>query len=308
MVAPTHLKSLQALELTIRAGSMIGAAEQLGITPAAVGQRVKALEDYLGVELLTRGRSGIRPNEAVRAALPHLKAAFIELDAAARELDLQRGQELHISSASDFVELWLDPRLGQYQKVHPNVRFCINGRGDAPLRLGRADIEINFGPRTESDLVDSLFPDFVLPISSPGNCTRTEALPTRSRLEGFPLLHLDFYKDDPAGISWPNWISRNSLNRTCPDRGIRFRRITAVLDAVLADAGFSLAGLALLEQHLRRGEIALPFAPDTAIWTQWGFTARYRDDWHTRPQVRKFREWLRSESANTWGWLRNLAA
>ncbi|MEJ0006703.1 MAG: LysR family transcriptional regulator [Steroidobacteraceae bacterium] len=48
MFVLTHLKSLQALQLALRCGSLKGAAELLAITPAAVGQRVKALEDYLG--------------------------------------------------------------------------------------------------------------------------------------------------------------------------------------------------------------------------------------------------------------------
>src|SRR5689334_20849627 len=109
MVAPTYLRSLQALELAVREGSFTGASSALGITAAAVGQRVKALEDYLGVELLVRGRSGIRPAPGLISALPHLRKAFEELDAAAQELELQRGHELHIAAASDFVELWLKP-------------------------------------------------------------------------------------------------------------------------------------------------------------------------------------------------------
>src|SRR5688572_1032311 len=110
MLAPSHLKSLQALELAIRTGSFKAAADRLAITPAAVGQRVKALEDYLGIELLERGRAGVRPSPELAAALPHLASAFASLESAARELDLQRGQELHVAAASDFAELWLKPR------------------------------------------------------------------------------------------------------------------------------------------------------------------------------------------------------
>src|SRR3712207_6219543 len=107
MVAPSHLKSLQALEMAVRTGSFTLAAERLGISPAAVGQRVKALEDYLGIELLLRGRGGIRPVPESAPALRHLADAFSAMEAAADELDLQRGQELHIAAVSDFAELWL---------------------------------------------------------------------------------------------------------------------------------------------------------------------------------------------------------
>jgi hypothetical protein len=54
MGPPSHLKSLQALELAVRTGSFAAAADILAITPAAVGQRVKALEDYLGMPYPTQ--------------------------------------------------------------------------------------------------------------------------------------------------------------------------------------------------------------------------------------------------------------
>ena len=85
-MAPTHLKSLQALELAMRTRSLKAAADLLAITPAAVGQRVKLLEDYLGVELVVRGRSGLQPTDSLVPALPHLNVAFRELEAAAEAL------------------------------------------------------------------------------------------------------------------------------------------------------------------------------------------------------------------------------
>src|ERR1700733_4460305 len=150
MVAPTHLKSLQALEMAIRRGSLKGAADMLAITPAAVGQRIKALEDYLGFELLTRGRSGLRPTPELADAVEPLAAAFEQLKIVGQRLDFQRTNEIHIAANSDFVELWLAPRLARYRTNYPNISFCINGEGDAPLRLGQVDCAIAFGePRKD---------------------------------------------------------------------------------------------------------------------------------------------------------------
>jgi LysR family transcriptional regulator, glycine cleavage system transcriptional activator len=308
VVAPSHLKSLQALELAVRKGSFKGAADALAITPAAVGQRVKALEDYLGIDLLVRGRSGVRPSQELAAALPHLLAAFGELEAASRELDLQRGYELHIAAVSDFVELWLKPRLPAFRAAHPNILFCINGEGDAPMRLGHVDCQIGFGPGGEDARTDLLFRDFVLPISSPLNHERTSDGAGLVRLEGFPLLHLDFYKDDPAGISWPAWIAANGIDRTAPERGIRFQRITNALDAVAANAGITLGGLALLTDRVDGGSIALPYPAATGIWSRHGFTARFRADWETKAHLRRFRAWLAEESRATAAWLSARAA
>jgi len=303
MVAPTYLRSLQALELAVRKGSFVGAAEALGITPAAVGQRVKALEDYLGVELLTRGRSGLRAAPGLVPALAHLNRGFDELAAAARELELQRGHELHVAAASDFVDLWLAPRLERFRAAHPNILFNINGEGDAPMRLGRIDCEISYGPPREGQPTDLLFRDYVLPVTSPENVARTSLIEAESRLEGFPLVHLDFYKDDPAGLSWPEWVRAQGLRRSAPERGMRFRRITAALDAVAADAGVTLCGLALIGDKLERGEIGLPYPLSSGRWSAHGFHARFRADSAGKRHVQRFRDWLLEESRQTQAWL-----
>src|ERR1700677_5191015 len=98
----SHLKSLQALELALRLGSRQAAASALWITPAAVGQRIKALEDYLGIDLVVRGRSGLRPTSELSGALEHLRAAFQELDAVGAMRYLQRGDEFHLAATSEF--------------------------------------------------------------------------------------------------------------------------------------------------------------------------------------------------------------
>lgn len=298
MDAPSHLRSLQALELAARLGSLKAAADTLLITPAAVGQRIKALEDYLGVDLLVRGRSGLKPTAQLEAALPHLLAGFGALQKATHALDLQRAHEIHIAAPSDFAELWLSPRLTDFRAAHPNIRFCINGEGDAPLRLGAADCEVSFGPLKPGASIDLLFHDVIAAICSPENARRTSRLPKRERLEGFPLLHLDFYKDDPAAPDWKRWFKTHGMTRTAPERGIRFRRISLAVEAVLADAGPALCGLALIAPLVESEQLTLPF-PNTTTRSSHAFVSRWRTDAVARPQIRRFRHWLLGEAAKT---------
>lgn len=303
MVAPSHLKSLQALEAAWRLGSLQAAARTLSITPAAVGQRIKALEDYLGVDLLTRGRSGLAPTATLAPALAHLRAAFRELEAASELLDLQRGHEIHVAAASDFAELWLRPRLAAFREAHPNISFCINGEGDAPLRIGTVDCEVSFARMVEQEGRDLLFRDFLVPVSSPENLQRISRVPAAERLEGFPLLHLDFYRDDPAAPNWPTWIATHGHRRSAPERGIRFQRISAAVEAVVADAGLAICGLALLREWLEPSRLVLPFPVATGAWTSHAFQARYRAEALQRPQVRRFRAWLAEQARETASWL-----
>jgi LysR family transcriptional regulator, glycine cleavage system transcriptional activator len=307
-MALSHLRSLQALDMALRTGALKDAAARLGITPAAAGQRIKALEEYLGIELLVRGRAGLRAAPGFDAVAVRLSAAFRELEQVAAELDMQRGQEIHIAAAPDLADLWLKPRLARFNSAFPNTRFNINGEGDASFRVRPVDCEIRFGVPGQAGAVDVLFGDFVLPVGSPENTERIGRVNRRDRLEGFPLLHLDFYRDDPGAPDWAQWLKAQKLRRTEPNRGIRYPRIATAIDAVLANAGFMLCGIALLRPLLDDERLSLPFPVSTGHWATHVFQARFRSDAVMRPQVRRFREWLVAEAEVTRQWLAQAAA
>jgi LysR family transcriptional regulator, glycine cleavage system transcriptional activator len=298
MTTTSHLRALQALELAVRTGSLKRTAELLSITPAAAGQRIRALEEYLGFELLVRGRLGIRPTAKLQAALPHLAVAFRELEQVTEILDFQRVGEIHVVADSDWADLWLARRLDRFKAENPSIRFCVNGIGDVPLRLGQFDCEVWFGEPVD-DGSDLLFRDYLVPVSSPENTARVSRLPMAQCLEGFPLLHLDGVARDPAAIGWPEWIDAYGARRTATDRGFRYRHRVHALEAVRSDAGILLCGLALVLDDVEDGNLSLPFPPAQGAWTQYGFRIRFRADALRRSQVQRFREWLLAEARLT---------
>jgi LysR family transcriptional regulator, glycine cleavage system transcriptional activator len=308
MHSPTHLRSLQALELALRTGSLQAAAARLALTPAAVGQRIKSLEDYLGISLLVRGRSGLRATPELARALPHLEAAFRELARVTELLDLQRGQELHVAAVPDFADLWLRQRLPGFVAAHPNLRFTVNGEGTARPRVGHIDCEITFGPGPQQSgddrRIDLLFRDFVLPISSPEIDARVASRSERERLEGFALFHVDFYKDDPQAPKWPQWVAAEGHRRTAPERGIRFTRVAQAIDTVMDGAGFALCGIALARERLEAGSLSLPFSLAAGRWTSHAFHVRFPASSLLRPQIRHFRQWLLEQARDTEQWLK----
>ncbi|MEO1201306.1 MAG: LysR family transcriptional regulator [Pseudomonadota bacterium] len=297
MPSVSHLRALQALELAIRKGSLKEAARELAITPAAIGQRIRALEDYLGYDLLVRGRSGTRPTPELESALAHLAAGFRELDTVARILDFQRVNEIHISADPDWAELWLKPRLPAFRADNPNTLFCINGVGDVPVRLGQSDFDIRFAAAGEDD--DILFHDYLLPVSSPTNTRRVAALPKDTRLEGFPLLHLDSYLEKNGGIGWPEWIGRFGYRKTAPGLGIRYRRVVHALEAVFADSGFILCGLALIAPMLDADRLEILFPIVEGEWTSHAYCLSGSHESRRREQTERFRRWLKEQAALT---------
>src|SRR5262250_2062745 len=89
MRAPNHLNALRAFEATARHLSYVAAADELNVTPAAVGQLVRGLEEVLGVELFHRSAAGparLVLTERARAAIPDLQAGFDHLATAIERL------------------------------------------------------------------------------------------------------------------------------------------------------------------------------------------------------------------------------
>lgn len=292
----THLKSLQAIETAIRAGSLKAAASKLGITPAAVGQRIRTLEDYLGTDLLVRGRSGLHPSPELTAALADLHAAFEALDRVTETLDFQRISEIHIVADPDWSELWLSPRLPAFQKDHPNILFCVNGAGEVPMRLGAPDIRVEYGGQEKGE---PLFSDYFVPVCSPDNLRRIADYDTENEMEGMPLLHLEEHRCKDERPGFPNWFEAFGTRLTGADRGPYYRRAEMALEAVRKDVGFLVCGISLIKRDLDNGSLVLPFPVEQGLAAPHPFRIWQREKSQQRPQYRRFIEWLKQEAAAT---------
>src|ERR1043166_5096654 len=124
----THLplNVLRVLDAAARHLSFTRAADELAVTPAAVGQQIRALEDLLGVVLFRRTPRGLELTEEATAGLPALRDGFLHFEEAVRAI--QAGQSSHVYTLAvprDFLAAWLAPRLAAFRAGHPQVRFAV---------------------------------------------------------------------------------------------------------------------------------------------------------------------------------------
>lgn len=303
MPVTSHLKSLQALEMALRLGSLKAAAEALGITPAATGQRIRALEEYLGMDLLVRGRSGLSPTAALDPALAELRAGFAALDRVTDTLAFQRGREIHLAADPDWAELWLAPRLDGFRADRPGILFCINGAGDVAPREGGPDLRVALVPEDAAGPSEALFTDWLVPVTGPDNLRRLGAWDPEAPLEGLPLLHLEEQRDDPARPGWPAWIAAHGGRREGAARGVHYRRLDQAMEAVRRNVGFLVCGLALARQDLGAGTVALPHPATKGLRAPCAYRMTPHPGAERRPAVRQFLDWLRDEAQETRDWL-----
>jgi LysR family transcriptional regulator, glycine cleavage system transcriptional activator len=300
MAVTQHLRALQALELALRHGSIQHAAKALGITPAAAGQRIRALEEYLGTDLLLRGRSGLHPTTALDLALPDLRTAFSALDRVTETLDFQRVSEIHLVADPDLADLWLAPRLASFRDAHPNIRFCINGEGDVRLRLGAPDLRI---VRSQDSKGAILFRDVHVAITGPDNLRRLGDWDRDFELEGLPLLHLDPEQKEARLPGWPEWIAQYGMRRDGADRGVNYRHLRLALAAVRENVGFLICGLCLARRDIETGAIVLVYPAERHLSEAEPFRMFLRSETRMTAQVRRFADWLVEQARESQAWI-----
>lgn len=130
----THLplNGLRVLDAAARHLSFTRAADELAVTPAAVGQQIRALEDTLGTVLFRRTAKGLELTPEGQAGLEALRAGFLNFEDAVRAMQAgQTSKSLTIAAPRDFTAKWLAPRLAAYAATDPELRFHLIAADEA---------------------------------------------------------------------------------------------------------------------------------------------------------------------------------
>lgn len=140
----THLplNGLRVFDAAARHLSFTRAADELAVTPAAVGQQIRALEDMLGVVLFRRTPRGLELTPEAEAGLPALRSGFLELEESVRAMQAgQSSQHLTIAAPRDFTAKWLGKRLAAYAAREPDIQFMLISADDA-LDFTEANLDL----------------------------------------------------------------------------------------------------------------------------------------------------------------------
>lgn len=140
----THLplNGLRVLDAAARHLSFTRAADELAVTPAAVGQQIRALEDLLGVVLFRRTTKGLVLTEEAAAGLDAIREGFLRFEEGVQAM--QAGQSSHVYTVAcprDFFAAWLSPRLAAFRHANPGLRFALVG-SDGDLAFTEANLNL----------------------------------------------------------------------------------------------------------------------------------------------------------------------
>ena len=280
------LDLLAPFETAARHGSFTKAASELNVTQSAVSQRVRTLEDCLGVALFDRTHRRISLTAAGRellngttVALGHLRAAT---ESVRRSEALPRVKMAADSSIADF---WLMPRLARFRDAYPEAAVDLTV-SDRETECLAAEIAILHGagdwPGFEST---RLFGDEIFPVCAPGYLERR---PIRSAddLATADLIDLDYAHWN--WMNWSIWLTEQGVEAAAAKRFFQSNSYQAVIAAARHGQGVALGWRHFIDADLESGRLVRPI-PER-VTTAFGYFIALRSD--AQKQARTFARWL----------------
>ncbi|MCX7306585.1 MAG: LysR substrate-binding domain-containing protein [Afipia sp.] len=276
------LNFVKVFECAARHLNLHRAAEELGVTPGAVSQQIRALETNLGVPLFERLHKKLRLTVAGQQLFATSSQVLQMLQETVDRLPSPR-QMVRITAAPTLCTRWLVPRLSNFYERHPNVGVLIDASiqyinlADEPF-----DVAIRHGRNgTNNAHYEVMFPDEVVAVCAPSIASSVSTDMSTAKLLCFA-----------AHDHWPCWFSAKGLTGYNKLDRVSFSHLMLALDAAIAGQGVALGPLQLVEHDLRQGRLVRVHGDPVVTGFSYYVVAR-REARH----VAAFTDWIIEEAA-----------
>ncbi len=234
------LEWVRVFEAAGRTGNFTAAAQEVGLTQAAVSQRIQHLEQRVGARLFTRQARGVTLTVEGEAWLPYVSAALRSLNRSADELFGKPLQKLVLSASASVIQLWIVPRLAA---LDPGAQFQLSLTTMAiepDFAKSNADIEVRYGNGGWPGMVGArLYQEVLAPLATP-------ALLRQSRhWQELPRIAVSGPRP-----GWQEWAERTG-DAAAPVPRWRFDSFVAALAAARAGLGVLLGSVPLCAPELQ---------------------------------------------------------
>ena len=292
------LNSLRAFESAARLLSFSRAAEELHVTPAAVSQQIRQLEEYLGITLFQRLTRAIKPSEEARAVLPLVTEGFDKLAEAVERLvqDKETGL-LTVSTPPTFAAKWLLQRLPVFSERHPDIDLRLDA-SLVPRDFDRdgIDVSIRLSLGDYPGLhVSRVFDEEFSPVCSPGLMAGANPLNPPEDLKHHRLLHVDWDHLKLLLPDWRMWFEAAGISGIDVEHGPLFNFESMAIESAINGNGVALVSHHAVAGDLKAGRLVKPF--ELAIPAKFSYWLVCPHEYLRRAKVRAFSDWLLEEAA-----------
>ncbi len=286
------LDPLVAFEAASRLGSFSRAAEELGLSQAAISQRIRHLEKHVGARLFVRANRKVHLTTAGRSLLHAAAPALRQIAAASEEIRARRGGDrLTLGADQSIAAMWLMPRLSLYREDAEHklsIRVVASDKA-ADCLSEDVDLAILHGdgnwPGHDAAL---LFSEEVFPVCAPSYLMNNPPVIGPEHLPEHALLELDDIHWD--WMSWPAWLSSVGIHKPVEHEPLRINSYPLIIAAAKAGQGIALGWQHLVDADLAAGHLVRP-VPDR-VETAYGYYLIWSDTHPLDPAAATLRDWL----------------
>lgn len=288
---------LRCFDAAARHLSFQQAAAELSITPGAVSQQIKQLEECLGCVLFERERNAIVLTLYGLRLAPDVTESYATLrQAIARFEEARTKPRISISCSPSFALQWLTPRISRFVARHPGTELSVFGElvrlSDEKMRLCGINFAIRYGSDEKTGPARIFLDEYLVPVASPEFLAATPAATDLGRIDARHLLHDNAPWGDASGYDeWAYWL--HAVGRPPMDLsgGSRFNMSQMALATAMTGEGIAIGRLALVYNDLQAGRLVPVFGKAVRASASYQLSAMNSDR-----QARIVFDWLIEES------------
>ena len=299
------LPGTRALRTLVSAGRHLNftrAADELGLTPAAVSYQIKEIEDQLGVKLFVRSSRSIHLTPEGEVLLEASGEALDIVNRAAarvRRMSRTTTTQLKVTVDPHFATKWLMRRVDSFRKLNPGIELRFEVSYEVrEFDVDDIDIAIRYGGGKYPGLAaNRLFENVVVPVCSPKLLKSGRPLTEPRDLMHHTLAHIEWSRQ---GVTWPNWqmwMAAAGINDFDDGRVVVFGTSSDAVEAALAGEAVALADFAMVANDLSEGRLVRPFELSIKAPAEFAYFLVYPTGSAADPRIVAFREWLLEEAA-----------
>ncbi|MGJ7527564.1 LysR substrate-binding domain-containing protein [Variovorax sp. GB1P17] len=296
-------RALRTFEAAARHLNFTRAADEVGLTPAAVSYQIKEIEDQLGVVLFTRTSRTIQLTPAGAVMFEATADALDILQrAAGRARRMTRSAaHLRISLSARFATNWLLPRLPRFRAENPGLELSFDISDELrSFDIDDIDVAIRFGTgKHEHARSDRLFDTVIVPVCSPKLLETGPSLQAPRDLLQHTLCYVDWKAE---GMVWPNWrmwMAAAGIADFDDSRCVAFSDSGFVVQAVIESGAVGLADLDMIATDLAQGRLVRLFDIGVPVAQPYAYHLVCPEDSSDDPRVLAFREWVLKEAGDS---------
>jgi DNA-binding transcriptional LysR family regulator len=258
-MARDNINDILVFLAVARERSFTRAAAKLGMTQSALSHIIRALEERLGVRLLTRTTRSVSPTEAGERLLQNVAPRLEEIEAeiaAVSDLGGKPAGTIRITAIDHVIDNVLWPRLAKILPQYPDIHVEISSDYRmVDIAAERYDIGVRWGDQVEKDMVAArLTPDVrMMIVGSPGYFAHR---PVPASVQDLMKHNCIMLRLSSSGGVYAWELRHDGRDMEVRVRGqLTFNGAYQMLGAALSGCGLAFLSEDLVGPHVREGRL-----------------------------------------------------